>query len=77
MIIKLGKNPNAATINMLQVCYWKPTGNSVPEKMVYEIYFPCGSLVLSVEESVAFEQFLEQSSQPRLIQPPPSGLTIL
>ena len=77
MIIKLGKEANAVTINMLQVCYWQPKESLRLEKPVYEIYFPCGSLVLSVEESQAFEQFLQQSSQPKLIQPVPSGLSIL
>lgn len=77
MIIRLGTDKTAPSINMLHVCFWKVIG-VIHDQAIYLITFAGGSeLTLSKDESIAFDQFLQQSSQQRLIQPVSSGGILL
>lgn len=70
MIIKLGEG-ESVTVNMLQACFWKVRDRCESDgQALYQIVFSGNAkLDLTKDESVAFEQFIDQSSKPKLIQP--------
>lgn len=77
MIIKLGEG-EAVTVNMLQACFWKVRERPQDEQPLYQIVFSGNAtLDLTKDESAAFEQFLDQSSKPKLIQPVQGSLVQL
>jgi len=77
MIIKLGTESDAPSINLLQACFWFALRVD-DNQAIYRIAFPGMTILdLTKEQSAAFDQFLRRKAEPSRIQPLSNGGIIL